>query len=411
MIYSLFQLVDLFIVSSLGSGVVVLVGGMSTAFSVFSAFLDGARLAIVQDASRAHIRRKYLQVIGVVGLIAVLLFVLLISIWFPSVAGPHDTHYNLVIYQAIAAGQALFMMSHYMLTGILYGNYKEKWITYATLIGSIGQNLLTALFVFTSVIPVPKYLSSVTSSTTIFGMEVLFDLFLLRTIQSEGTGKEQAHTTIISFLRSALPISIERVGVFLGFLLVFSIIADLPSDSIAGYVFIARTNSLAFLSAYGVEVILTREISKSDTLATHLQLLKMAITSALILGGCIIMLVYIFHTPLIHLELSSVKPQSVALIKTALFIALGFQFANFTQIVVSGFLRASGLKMFISGANIAVFMIALPLGLQLLQRQTQSLSLVWLVIGMAYILALLVFSLRLFAYIRQYGGRKGSVLA
>lgn len=410
MIYSLFQLVELFFVSFLGSNVVVLVGSMATAFSVFAALLDGARLAIVQDTSRVYVHRNYLQVIGTVGLVAVLLFLLFIFVWFPYVVGQHDTHYNLVLYQGIATGQALFMMCHYMFTGILYGNYKEKWVTYATLIGSISQNLLTALFIFTSVVPIPKYLSSVTSSTTIFVLEVLFDLFLLKTIQRERTQKEQAHTTILSFLKSALPISIERVGVFLGFLLVFSVIADLSSDNLAGYVFIARTNSLAFLSAYGVEVILTREISKSTTLASHLRLLQVAILSALILGGGIVALASIFHIPLIHLELSSVSPQSVAVIRTALFIGLGFQFINFIQIVVSGFLRASGFKLFISSTNIAIFMVVLPLGLQFLRGRALDLPTVWLVIGFAYVLALLIFSLRLLAYIRQYGARKEKAL-
>lgn len=401
-VYNSFQLISLAFIASLGSSVVVLAGSASTAIAVFVAILDGARLAIVQDTARKQVTPQYLFVILRVGLGIVLLFGGFFLVWFPSIVGQYSTHYNIFWFEIMAIAQVFFMMFHYFFTGLLYGSYKEKWVTYITFVGSASQCLLIALFVFTDLVPLPKYLATVNAASLVFALQCIVEFILIIALRRKTVQKqEQAQTSVITFLRSSFPISIERAGLLLGFLFVFSALRTFSADEISGYVFITRIVALAYQVAYGVEVVLTREVNKKQLSGENIRVLRLSLLAAMVLGGIVVLLEALLNGPLIHFELPHLHGNSFFIIRSAFFCALLFQFVNFGQIILSGFLRALNQKLFVSLSNIIIFMIIMPICVQLLQWPISTLPSLWICIGLIYSLALIIFCSKLIFYIRK----------
>ncbi len=399
--HSIFNLIEFFIISALGSGVIVLVGSASSTFAVFGAFLDGLRLVIVQDMSRGTITRQHLSMLLRASLLCVLLFSGFFFLWFPKVVGKHEVTYDLHYYGLLISLQAFFYALRACMQGILYAKDREDWVTYITFGGSIFQNLVTSLLVFTNWLPVPKYLAAVTSATCSFALQGLLCLLPALRLLKESNSLPHTSASLLTFLRRALPFAVDRAGVFVGFMLLFGAISRFSTEVVTGYVFISRSVGPAYLAAYGAELVLTRTVSRIERVVDQLRVIGMAMLSAVILGGTILGLEVLFHKPLLRLAFSNMSLSVISENTIALLIACLFQLANFGQIVLSGFLRASGQRWSVLTLNIAIFTIMLPMALYAWPWFGSSAGHLWTFIGCGYTVALALFTSRVIGYLRR----------
>jgi Na+-driven multidrug efflux pump len=390
-------MLELALLSRLGADVVVLVAASVAAFAVFNSVLDGIRLTIVLDTSWAgRPDLRYLRAVMAAGLTVVALFAVIFGPWLRMCAGAIAQIYDLAPYICLSVGLALLMAIHYVLAGLLYAAKHER-VTTAINIGAYATELtLVAVFVLTSTGP-PRYLIQLTAACIAFGSAVMIEAACTAILRRRSPSAPTVSTTMRAITRRFSPIAADRAAIFVGFAIVFVWVSRLPPAQVAGYLFVTRAVAIAYTAVYGVELILTRGMQEAadkprqDRQAARRALLKTSLATGFVFGGAVVLAELAFHGQLASAVLAAPGARSLQIIGTALLVALPFQLINWVQILLGGFLRAAGHRVFVSAANIAVYLVALPAVMRVALAYSHTLVIVWLLIGIAYLASALIF--------------------